>query len=450
MAPRNIRARRGTSSDATSKIGLLKCIFISSLVLIIGFLIRLNYQLMSRLHEPDAAVVVSPGVSSAETQQKLNSLRNEVNAAKQKVDSMKSVVNELKGQSKDKPASSLLAKGNLSGYIDQDGVLPKITCSASQAEAQISRSNDRFREWWSHSACPDQAWMENIHHLFSSATLDADFVTSPELLTDHDKTRPFLILDIGCNKGYTSADFLDALSPGTGMNPHTLVKAIRQVAAEDKVKYDREGGVCNDADKPLNVDTKSIRNVEVHCFEPSPATYNMLTRVHDKLMKDDSDNSKAKWHIHNLGMHQVSGEMKWHSACKDSVGNELCGIVEEDTKDSITVPVVTVDEFLMDTYKTEKDELLPLVHMLKVDAEGLDPAVLTGSTKLLTQNRAMMVMFEFNPGLGEGGTFILLRNIHATCMCCTSATPFGSLFSLVPSSLWTHNILSTSAWNVGK
>lgn len=234
------------------------------------------------------------------------------------------------------------------------------------------------------------------------------------------------------------------------MNPHTLVKAIRQVAAEDKVKYDREGGVCNDADKPLNVDTKSIRDVEVHCFEPSPATYNMLTRVHDKLMKDDSDNSKAKWHIHNLGMHQVSGEMKWHSACKDSVGNELCGIVEEDTKDSITVPVVTVDEFLMDTYKTEKDELLPLVHMLKVDAEGLDPAVLTGSTKLLTQNRAMMVMFEFNPGLGEGGTFILLRNIHATCMCCTSATPFGSLFSLVPSSLWTHNILSTSAWNVGK
>jgi hypothetical protein len=41
--------------------------------------------------------------------------------------------------------------------------------------------------------------------------------------------------------------------------------------------------------------------------------------------------------------------------------------------------------------------------MLKVDAEGLDPAILTGSTKLLTQNRAMMVMFEFNPGLGEGG-----------------------------------------------
>jgi FkbM family methyltransferase len=125
----------------------------------------------------------------------------------------------------------------------------------------------------------------------------------------------------------------------------------------------------------------------------------MLTRAHEKLIKDKG--GKAKWHIHNLGLHEVSGQMKWHSACKTSVGNELCGIVPDDTADSITVPVVTVDEFLKDTYKTS--DKLPLVHMLKVDAEGLDPAVLTGSTKLLTQNRAMMVMFEFNPGLGEGG-----------------------------------------------
>jgi FkbM family methyltransferase len=192
------------------------------------------------------------------------------------------------------------------------------------------------------------------------------------------------------------------------MNPSSLVKAIREVAKEDKVKYDREGGVCNDADKPLNSDRKTVRDVEVHCFEPSPATFNMLTRVHAKLIHDDEKGNKAKWHIHNLGMHQISGEMKWHSACKDSVGNELCGIVEEGTADSITVPVVTVDEFLMDTYnsnsKNDDTSLMPLVHMLKVDAEGLDPAVLTGATKLLTQNRAMMVMFEFNPGLGEGGT----------------------------------------------
>ena len=39
--------------------------------------------------------------------------------------------------------------------------------------------------------------------------------------------------------------------------------------------------------------------------------------------------------------------------------------------------------------------------MLKIDAEGLDPAVLQGSTSLLRQNRALYVMFEFNPGLSD-------------------------------------------------
>ena len=45
---------------------------------------------------------------------------------------------------------------------------------------------------------------------------------------------------------------------------------------------------------------------------------------------------------------------------------------------------------------------MPLVHMLKVDAEGLDPAVLNGASALLKSNRAIMTMFEFNPGLSEG------------------------------------------------
>ena len=211
--------------------------------------------------------------------------------------------------------------------------------------------------------------MENIHTLLHTATTDTQHQISSDLLTDQDKTQPLLIMDIGCNKGYTSADFLDAISPGTGMNPKTLVGAIRQIAKEDGVKYDREGGVCNDADKPLNKDTTSVREVEVHCFEPSPATYNMLTRAKGKLIKEKDNEGKAKWHIHNLGLHEISGQMKWHPACKDSVGNELCGIVPDDTKESITVPVVTVDEFLKDTYHTKEGEKLPLVHMLKVDAE---------------------------------------------------------------------------------
>jgi hypothetical protein len=257
--------------------------------------------------------------------------------------------------------------------------------------------------------------MEHIDDLFAQVTPPPSSSSQNE---KQPQQPPYLILDIGCNKGYTSADFLDALSPGTNMNPSTLVTAIRSVAKEDNTKYDRDGGVCNDSKKTLNQDRRTVRDVEVHCFEPSPATYDMLTRVHDKLMPNDNEEEKkgggggggAKWFIHNKGLHKVNGEMTWHSACAHAVGDELCTIVKEGTKDAITVPVVTVDKFLEETYPSssssstlDSSSSLPLVHMLKIDAEGLDPAVLEGSRNLLTQNRAIMVMFEFNPGLSEKG-----------------------------------------------
>jgi FkbM family methyltransferase len=331
-------------------------------------------------------------------QQKLKKLRKEVGMMREKVNDMKVLRKEMKGgsgaQSSKFKVTASKTDGKLSGTINSSGELEKIICTASQAKAQTTRSNKRFNEWWSHSACPDQAWMDSIYDTFHTATQNTNFPSN--LLKKDDQDKPFLVLDIGCNKGYTSADFFDALSPGTGMNPKNLVRAIREIAKEDKTKFDREGGVCNDADKPLNKDTSTKRDVEIHCFEPSPATYNMLTRAKTKLLPKEEG---AKWHIHNLGVHQVNGAMAWHSACASAVGDELCTIVEEGTEDSISVPVVTVDSFLTDTYKTNE---MPLVHMLKVDAEGLDPAVLSGSTELLTQNRAMMVMFEFNPGLGGG------------------------------------------------
>eukprot|EP00970_Alexandrium_tamarense_P000986 scaffold107_cov215-Alexandrium_tamarense.AAC.18 len=336
--------------------------------------------------------------------QKLSMLRKEVSTMKEKVSTMKGMLNDIKSNSNSAANTANLdlshPNDHLSGHILPTGELERITCSPSTSKAQSDRMNKRFVEWWSHSACPDQAWMEGIHTIFDVANA----ISNKQVVLDSsDGRKPFLVLDIGCNKGYTSADFLDALSPGTNMNPNSLVHAIRSIAKEDNTKYDRDGGVCNDSDKPLNEDRESVRGVEVHCFEPSPATYQMLTRAHAKLMprEDGGGGGTAKWHIHNVGLHEVNGQMAWHKACASAVGDELCTIVPEGTEDAITVPVVTVDKFLEDTYQSTSASTLPLVHMLKIDAEGLDPAVLTGSTQLLTQNRAVMVMFEFNPGLSE-------------------------------------------------
>ena len=283
------------------------------------------------------------------------------------------------------------------GISGGSGEFERITCTPAVASRQAARMNKRFVEWWSHSACPDQVWFQDIGYIFEVASHEEENGQAPN-------NNPYLVLDIGCNKGYTSADFFDALSPGTQINPHSLVGAIRAVATDMNTKFDRDGGVCNDSNKPLNMDRDTKRQVEVHCFEPSPATYNMLTLARKKLMPQGVNEEKAIWHMHNVGLHEVDGEMSWHKACATAVGDELCTIVPDGTEGAIRVPVVTVDKFLKDEYPIANSGgvSLPLVHMLKIDAEGLDPAVLNGATSLLTQNRAIMVMFEFNPGLSEG------------------------------------------------
>lgn len=337
---------------------------------------------MGELSHNPSWVVAEDGGPQKRRQRRVTSLRTKVERAREDVDKMKAVLAKIKG------------RGEMGDVYAgrRRGEYPRLTCPPDVAQEQANRLNKRFSEWWSHSACPDQVWMEDIYDIFSAATT----TTGDKTPSSNMATTPFLVLDVGCNKGYTSADFLDALSPGTGVNPASLVTAIRSVARDTNAKIDKDGGVCNDSKRTLNPDRKSTRRVEVHCFEPSPATYTMLQLVHSKLMQDDGD--MARWNIHNLGIHYKNGDMAWHSAC-EKIGDELCGIVPNGTKGAITVPVVTVDRFLENEYPEMSSP--PLVHVLKIDAEGLDPAVLAGSTALLTRSGAMFVTFEFNPRLSE-------------------------------------------------
>ncbi|KAL7461827.1 hypothetical protein ACHAXS_002233 [Conticribra weissflogii] len=429
---------RRKGSDATASSSTMtwwKWLFLFALVSLVLLLVRLNYQLMrelGRYHDDTLGVQPAAEITrkgrggktkmtvrasmegAAKDAQKLKSLREQVSDMKTKLNEMNKLVEEMTKHGevgKSKGGGGGNGERERRAKIDSRGQLERLTCDSDMATLQTDRMNKRFAEWWSHSACPDQVWMENIADAFDAAT--SSFTAG-----DDGSASPYLILDIGCNKGYTSADFLDALSPGTHMNPHSLVEAIESIAQEDNTKYDRDCGVCNDCKKPLNPDTTTRRAVDVHCFEPSPATYQMLTRAHKKLMPKDNDsdnkhsennhendiNNGAKWHIHNVGLHQIDGQLSWHKACASAVGDELCTIVPEGTPDAITVPVITVDSFLRDTYMSDPNggnKEMPLVHMLKIDAEGLDPAVITGSRTLLSQNRAVMVMFEFNPGLSE-------------------------------------------------
>lgn len=362
--PSNLNRRRGGgggnrgTGGSSSKFDLfLRGALIGAFVSLVSALAYLNYEMT--LKRLGGATASGDGDQDAT----LTGLRNQVETMKGNLATMGAALQDATGMS---------------------GALERYECTPEIAKKQEDRLKSRNHEWWSHSACTDQLWIERL---------------IPNGLLKSNDDSPYLVLDVGCNKGYTSADFLDALSPGAGMNPDSLVTAIRSIEKEDNVKYDRDCGVCNDCKKELNKDRSSVREVDIHCFEPSPATYGMLTRVQEKLKVEENSKQSARWHVHNLGLHETSGNMAWHKACNTAVGDELCTIVPDGTPESISVGVVTVDDFLEKNLKGAQ----PVVHVLKIDAEGIDPAVLKGAERTLREQRAIFVVFEFNPQLSEKG-----------------------------------------------
>jgi FkbM family methyltransferase len=438
----------GTTLSSTSGVARWKVLSVFVLMILVMILAWVNYLLLNELgpgpgaggvvgrrttapargmrdddEYPSSAgemegVVAVGGSSSREREMRLASLRKKVEKAREDVRAMRGMVDRIrtrkegeKGRRRDDDRSRMTIRGNVVGVDGEGdgggGGYPRLTCAPDVARKQAARLNERFREWWSHSACPDQAWMETMIEIFEAGS---SANTNTNTKTNTNRNTTYLMLDVGCNKGYASSEFLDSLSPGSGINPSSLVDAIRYVSKQTNTKIDRDGGVCNDSKRALNRDRTTLRNAEVHCFEPSPATYNMLKLARSKLMKntangavgegDDDGGGGAMWNIHNLGLHSEVGDMTWHPACANAVGDELCTIVPDGTMEgAITVPVVTVDRFLEDAYPAEGGAV---VHLLKIDAEGLDPAVLAGSTNLLTRSGAILVTFEFNPRLSEG------------------------------------------------
>ena len=98
-AKKSINSRRGGGSSDTG-ITWWKCLILSSLFLLVSFLVRLNYQLMKELGggpTPTSAETPTATDDSA-AEEKLQSLRRQVSTMKEKVGTMKGEVEKMKAQ----------------------------------------------------------------------------------------------------------------------------------------------------------------------------------------------------------------------------------------------------------------------------------------------------------------------------------------------------------------
>eukprot|EP01065_Artemidia_motanka_P015487 TRINITY_DN19278_c0_g1_i1.p1 TRINITY_DN19278_c0_g1~~TRINITY_DN19278_c0_g1_i1.p1 ORF type:complete len:469 (+),score=144.79 TRINITY_DN19278_c0_g1_i1:53-1408(+) len=256
------------------------------------------------------------------------------------------------------------------------------SCSAAESRTQLQRLNRRNGEWWSHSGCPQQAWTGPLVDIFRKRM-------------GRGKKR-IVAFDIGCNKGYTSAALLARFDPKYGVTPKLLHKSIQRYARSHKFELDRDCGVCGDCNERPEKESAEAEAtpVSVHCFEPSPATFEMLMKVrHDIVRRAGRDGTR--WHIHKAGLHSRAGTMWWDKSCATDPGTELCTIKAEGDAGAIAVDVTTVDTAMRKRVRSS-DQLM----LLKIDAEGYDAEVLRGALSTLTAHRASVVTWEYNPHLG--------------------------------------------------
>lgn len=131
-------------------------------------------------------------------------------------------------------------------------------CSRRAERHNTQLLRQRFRTKWAHSACPSWEWFKLLRPWFQSR-LSASGRAHPRLYA----------LDIGCNKGLTSAKLLASFSPHNGVTPRSVHQAIVAYGRQRGIRVDRPCGVCGDCnDEAAWGDAAEELPATVHCFEP--------------------------------------------------------------------------------------------------------------------------------------------------------------------------------------
>jgi FkbM family methyltransferase len=189
---------------------------------------------------------------------------------------------------------------------------------------------------------------------------------------------PRYIFDIGCNKGYESAHFINAFVPESGITRQQHYQNLES-------RFPGLGcGHCIDCQEQDDVDVvdaspQRIAVLHIHCYEPAPDMHKVLLGMRSTM----ASHPRVRWTPHNLAISDKKGIAVFPSGC-----GELCHLGAVSLNNA-TVNVTTVDDQMIANN-------INFIDILKIDTEGYDPAVLQGAQVALRQKRVGIVLFEYN------------------------------------------------------
>ena len=148
-------------------------------------------------------------------------------------------------------------------------------------------------------------------------------------------------------------------------------------AMANGVVFDVGANVGDWASFALGINPK----VNLHCFEPSKATYKKL--------------SQRQWpsnvQLNNFGLGEVDGALKLNVVTEESGVNSV--YVRRGIEDARAVNSETIDITTIDNYCARR--AIHNIDLIKVDVEGHELAVFKGMSKILATERVRVIQFEY-------------------------------------------------------
>ena len=154
-------------------------------------------------------------------------------------------------------------------------------------------------------------------------------------------------------------------------------------------KYVRKGDIVIDIGAHVGYYTLLMaqlvgKNGKVYSFEPDPVNFQLLK-------KSVEINGFENVVLIQKAVSNITDKVKLFLGDDDSAINRIYDAKLGDTKESIDVESITIDE-----YFKENDEL---INFIKIDSEGSEVKIVNGMKQFLSRNKELVMMTEFFPFL---------------------------------------------------
>lgn len=260
--------------------------------------------------------------------------------------------------------------------------------------------------------CPTEKWLE----LFKNHDMSSGSKTG------------YKIINIGFNKGYNFATWLNVFAPSTKIDVSTWSNALGRIPG-----IRNHCGACNDCQAPpiisphAELPSPHIHILGVDLNEANIYTVNSVIAHLNKT----HDLSRLKLEMVHAAAGSPSknpGGASFLKVPKCLLGNELCRIPDDASQLNanltyVNVPLVSVDglvrkmhfikslrpegqhnEFASAIVSRHKHDWTGVIDILHIDTEGNDAEVLKATTHLLKAHKIRALMFEYHQFMPWGNT----------------------------------------------